>query len=585
MRPQIKLTVSMLYGFLLILVLTSCQRTETGNVIFSNVNVIDVANGKVVEAQDVIIEGNTIKAILDYGNAGLQADQIIDGTNKYLIPGLWDMHAHYANFNYEQFDLLMIANGVVGIRDMWGGKNGHVIREVRDAVRKGERLAPEIYTSGNIIDGAPTFWPGATGVSSPQEARTEALRQIESGVDFIKIVGGLSKESFNAIAEVANEHRIPYAGHVPQSVSLQEAIDKNMASAEHFYGLLRASSTIEDSIRQNNIRVSDIVLIQHFNQAKFDSLVRILAGSDLWQTPTFTSARGIAYMRDSSFTSDPRLEYFSDFLTNSWDPTTDFRFQNWDEDRFREFQQSYEFQLGLVKQMSEAGVKFLAGSDYPNPYTFPGFAIHDEMQLLVQGGMPELEALKAATLNAAVFMGKEKQYGSVEVGKTANLVLLNKNPLEAIEHTRSIEAVVLRGELLDRERLDGLLEQARTNASKISVAQWLKENLRAGAQIEKALDKIDECISLRPENYWYPATEINRFGYDQLNAGETATALAILKKNVEWHPESYFVHHHYAKALIEAGQYVPARKHLNKTLALNPDNYEAKIMLDSIEQY
>jgi len=470
---------------------------------------------------------------------------------------------------------------VVGIRDMWV-KNVHVIREVREAVRKGERLAPYIYASGNIIDGAPTFWPRAVGVSTPQEARTEALRQIESGVDFIKIVSGLSKESFESIAEAANEHGVPYGGHIPRSVSLWEAMEKNMASAEHLYGLLEASSTIEDSIRQANARVSTTILMQHFSKARFDSLCRIMARSGLWQTPTFTADRGIAYLRDSLFTSDPRLDYFSDFLTKYWDPDTDFRFQSWNDADFREWQETYQFHLGLVKDMSEAGVKFLAGSDYPNPYTFPGFAIHDEMQLLVQGGMPELEALKTATFNPAVFMGKEKQFGSVEEGKTANLVLLNKNPLEAIKHTRSIEAVVLRGEFLDRQFLDGLLEQAKTNASKISVAQWLKEKLRAGESIEAALDSIEVKISVQSEDYWYPATEINRFGYDQLNAGKTATALAIFKKNVEWHPESYFAHHHYAKALMESEQYTQAREHLNRSLALNPDNYEAKVMLDSL---
>lgn len=171
-------------------------------------NVINVVNNEVIEAQDVVIKGNTIKAILDHGSANLKTDQLIDGTGKYLISGLWNMHVHYANFNYEQFDLLMIANGVVGIRDMWV-KNGYAIQEVREAVRKDERLAPAIYVSGNIIDGKPTFWPRAVGVSTPEEAKKEASWQIESGEDFIKIVSGLSKESFDAIAEVAIEHQVP----------------------------------------------------------------------------------------------------------------------------------------------------------------------------------------------------------------------------------------------------------------------------------------------------------------------------------------------------------------------------------------
>jgi imidazolonepropionase-like amidohydrolase len=111
--------------------------------------------------------------------------------------------------------------------------------------------------------------------------------------------------------------------------------------------------------------------------------------------------------------------------------------------------------------MNKKGVKLLAGTDFPNPYVFPGFSLHDELALMVKGGMSAVDALKSATLNAAIFMNKENDFGSVEVGKLASLVLLNKNPLENIENTKSIDAVILHGRVINRTALDKMLSQTQ----------------------------------------------------------------------------------------------------------------------------
>jgi imidazolonepropionase-like amidohydrolase len=127
----------------------------------------------------------------------------------------------------------------------------------------------------------------------------------------------------------------------------------------------------------------------------------------------------------------------------------------------------YLFELELIGKMNKKGVKLLAGTDFPNPYVFPGFSLHDELALMVKGGMSALDALKSATLNAAIFMNKENDFGTVEVGKLANLVILNKNPLENIENTTSIETVILRGRVINRTTLDKMLSQTQSNTPKI----------------------------------------------------------------------------------------------------------------------
>jgi len=532
-----------------------------------------------LEKQTVAIDLDTITAIYNKEKRISDSTKVINGDGKYLIPGLWDMHTHY-NWNHTDSDPLLIANGITGVREMWGDMS--LINYIRIKARSGKIIAPDIYTSGNIIDGYPAYWPGSVGVSTPEETKNVINKQIEEGVDFIKVYSRLTRECFMAIADIANQKNIPFAGHIPNKVSTYEAIEAGMASSEHFFGILIASSSKEDSIMNLNNRITNSrILLETFQEDKFDSLCIVLANSEMWLCPTLTVNRAVGYLNDPDFTKDERVAYLPDYIMSFWNPKNDIRFQSADDDFYLNLRKRFHFEQSLVGKMYERGVKFLAGTDYPNPYCFPGFSLHDELELLVEGGIPELEALKAATINGAVFMGRDDKIGTVEVGKLASLVLLNENPLADIKNIRSIETVLLRGKVFDRNELDNMLEQAIVDAAKIPYSEWIRSKILS-AGIEMAMDSLDIMIEQNLELYKLDEFDINMLGYEYLNTGDIETAQAIFKKFIELFSESYIAYDSYAEFCMIGGKYEQAIKFYKKSLEINPGHDGAKIMIDSL---
>lgn len=264
-----------------------------------------------------------------------------------------------------------------------------------------------------------------------------------------------------AISKEAKMKNIPFAGHIPNRVSIYKAIDAGMASSEHLYGLLYACSS-ETNNRISPVGKSNEELISTFSEERFDSLCNVLAKSNMWLCPTLTVLRALGYLNDTTFTNDERIGYLPGYLIDIWNQKTK-GFTDIEMDNFvNSARAAYLFELELIGKMNTKGVRLLAGTDFPNPYVFPGFSLHDELSLMVKGGMSALDALKSATLNAAIFMNKENDFGSVEVGKLASLVLLNKNPLENIDNTTSIETVILRGRVIDRTTLDKMRNHSKT---------------------------------------------------------------------------------------------------------------------------
>ena len=319
-------------------------------------------------------------------------------------------------------DPLLIANGITGVREMWGDMPEFV--KVPEKTQLEGLLSPDVYLSGDLLDGNPPSFPmGCLVVTTPDEAIAAVKSQIDKKVDFIKVYSSLSEESFLAIAKEAQKRNIPFAGHIPNRVSIYTAIEAGMASSEHLYGFLNACSSVD---------TSNEALVSTFSEKRFDSICSVLAKSSMWLCPTLTVNRVMGYLNDTTFTRDSRIAYLPGPVIEIWNqklnPYTKSEIENFSNSR----RVRYLFELSLTGKMNEKGVKFLAGTDFPNPYVFPGFSLHDELSLLVKGGMPVLDALRSATINPAIFMNKKADFGSVEAGKLASLVLLNKNPLENI---------------------------------------------------------------------------------------------------------------------------------------------------------
>jgi len=448
-------------GFVILLLIvpfmSSC-RVSNHDCLITNVNVVDLETGKILNNKTIAIDSNRISAIYDNEIVGLDSTIVIDGKGKYLIPGLWDMHAHY-KWNRVDTDPLLIANGITGVREMWGDMPEYV-KIPKNTPQEGV-VSPDIYFAADFIDGNPPAFPGSLIVTNSDEAVAAVNNQMEKKVDFLKVYGMLAEEAFMAIASEAKKRNIPFAGHIPESVSIYKAIESGMASSEHLYGFL------EGCMPQNkneNPSESMEVFISRFSEKRFDSLCSVLAKSNMWLCPTLVVNRAMSYLNDSIFINDNRKAYLPGYVIGIWNQQINAYTKKQIDIHSNSTRVRYLFELSLIGKMNENGVKFLAGTDFPNPYVFPGFSLQDELSLMAKGGMPALDVLKSATINPAIFMNKNADFGSVEVGKLASLVLLNKNPLENIENTKTIAAVIVRGKVYDRKALDLMLAHAKSNA-------------------------------------------------------------------------------------------------------------------------
>jgi len=453
MNPELskRITLSFLILLFIIPVILFCH-TGKHDIVITNVNVVDVITGKILKNKTVVIDSNRITDIYDKEIFSSDTKTVIDGKGKYLIPGLWDMHAHY-KWSHVDIDPLLVANGVTGIREMWGDMPAFV--EIPKRTQHEGLLSPDIYLSGDLIDGNPPSFPaGCLVVTTPEEAVNAVKNQIDKKVDFIKIYGGLTEDCFMAIAKETKKRNITFAGHIPVRVSIYKAIEAGMVSSEHLYGFLNACSSVD---------TSNEALVSTFSEMKFDSICSVLAKSSMWLCPTLTVNRAMGNLNDTIFTNDKRMSFLPRYVIDIWNqkmiPYTKSEIDNF----AKSTRARYLLELSLIGKMNKKGVKILAGTDFPNPYVFPGFSLHDELSLMVKGGMSTLDALRTATINPAIFMNKKADFGSINVGKLASLVLLNKNPLENIENTKTIETVILRGKVYNKKALDLMLEQAKSN--------------------------------------------------------------------------------------------------------------------------
>ena len=412
---------------------------------------------------------------------------IVDGTGKFLIPGLWDMHVHGASDSRAPWShLLFLANGVVGVRDMSGPPDAHAWRATQAS---NTDPSPTIYLGSPIVDGPNPAWPDSIVVADEAQGREVVDQQQQRGADFIKVYSGLPRNAYFAIADEAKKRGIPFEGHVPECRErrrsirtlarkalsilrwwLRAAQKKRRPRPQNGSGWKpcsgRRTRTMPQKIAagQNIIRLNFHV-VETFDEATAQSLFAQFVKNSTWQTPTLTLLQ--AQIDDPLNPNDPRLKYLSKEVRAKWDAGYYSHFPPPARAAMIQLAKAeFDESKKIVGLMYQAGVPILAGTDTMNPQCFPGFGIHDELALLVEAGLSPLAALQAATRNAAQFMGQLDRRGTIEVGKTADLVLLDKDPLADIHNTRSIQAVVLNGKLYQRAALDAMLAKAQTLASR-----------------------------------------------------------------------------------------------------------------------
>jgi len=426
---------------------TDSAEIETGIAII-NVTVIDVISGENTPNMTVVVQGDQITEIASAISISQNVAQL-DGSGKFLIPGLWDMHTHHEALGIESMDLYL-ANGVVGTRDM--GSELQFIISLRDRINNGELPGPEIIAAGPILDDAPPEFPSRQRVSDAEEARRTVRALQQSGVDFIKVHNLTPREVFFAIADETANLGMSFSGHVPPTVSIEEAASSGMTSIEHL----------------SNFRVyQECAGTEPYSLDSCQESFENLATHGVWQTPTIAVAQEFPELMNGMLNEIPmsqtlsHYEFASDALLERFETEISVGASAQIVDFLRV---NNVTSLAAISDLREAGNQFLAGCDA----LVPGFCLHDELEWMTLAGLSPLEALQTATINPAIFFGRENTQGTIEVGKRADLVLLDENPLADINNIRTVNAVLVRGHLISKPFIDDIFESNRRSPSDIN---------------------------------------------------------------------------------------------------------------------
>jgi imidazolonepropionase-like amidohydrolase len=441
---------------------TGGAQSSLPSVFIENVTVIDATGVPPQPHRTVIVRDGKIEAIYDVSESlGRKLSGIhVDGTGKFLIPGLWDMHVHmvfgdWFPWGKEVTLPLFIANGVTGVRDM-GGELG-VLQQWRKEISAGTLIGPRMVISGPMLDGPQPRFPSSIAIKTPEDGRRAVDDLKGRGADFIKLQSLIPREAVFAIADEARKQGITFVGHVPDSVRASEASNAEQKSFEHLIGIFEGSSPLEDEFLKGS--KSETKFLSTYDPARAAALFALLAKDHTWQCPTLVWERGGNLIDQTDFAHDTRAKYAPAYWKDvTWKRFTEEIVHGFNTDDLATRKQFVEKELEVVNAMHRAGIPFLAGTDTPpGVYVFPGFSLHEELQRFVAAGFTPMEALQTATLNPAKFLGMDDRLGTVEKGKLADLVLLDANPLDDIRNTQKIAAVIVNGRYLSRADLDKML--------------------------------------------------------------------------------------------------------------------------------
>jgi len=466
-RQLLPLAVSLACSFLV-----ACRKPAAlgagQTILISNATVINPGTSSVLPSTSVLVVNGKIEAVAPAAElTAAEGALVVDGTGKYLIPGLWDMHVHTDMGDWipgaTKVTLpLFVANGITGIRTM--GDELPTILQWRDAIAQGKLLGPRMVSSGPMLDGPKPNFPASVQIATPADA-VHAVDSLKAqGVDFIKIQSLIPRDAYFAAAAEAKKQGIVFAGHVPDAVRASEAAEAGQKSIEHYTGVFEGCSTIEDKLitGPRGPRKS----VETFDQSRANALIALFVKDQTWQVPTLVWERGEWLIDKTDFQHEPLDKYVPVY----WKEKTYKRFissilATMDNDPLPYRERLVQMEMEMTRAMHQAGVPFLAGTDTAaGVYVVPGFSLHEEMELFVQAGFTPMEALQTATSNPARYLGTESTMGSVAPGKVADLVLLDADPTADIHNARKIQSVVLAGKYFARPDLDQLLQQAQAAA-------------------------------------------------------------------------------------------------------------------------
>jgi len=498
-------------------------------VAFVNVNVVPMDRERILPRQTVIVRADRISEIgpadtTDIPEGALQ----IDGSDKYLMPGLADMHVHIWE-DYQR--TLFIANGVTTVRNMWGAEYALKLRE---RIKKGKLIGPTIYTAGPLIDGGPPIWPTSTVVETSEQAAQVVAEHKKAGYDFIKVYSRLSLECYDAIVKAAAKHRIPVVGHVPGAVGLERVLAANQYGVEHLSGY-SSILTVEDSPSWEQI-----------DEKRIPHIARVTREAGTWNCVTLILRQARLVSKGAEQDREfPHMNYVPPRIKQRWFERRRYS----DPNRRRRVSNRKQ----MTKALHDAGARILLGSDTPNAYVVPGFSLHQELRILVDAGLTPYEAIKAGTRDAAECLGELDEFGTISAGLRADLILIEDNPLEDVSDAARRIGVMVRGRWFPQSDLQAMLEalvikhanEENPDGVMISgrwypryeleaMADWCKETVDAQneSQREQLVEAILSSNRIFVTGRWQAARAVamnlTQLGLQAYVAGD-ATAQAIEK--------------------------------------------------------
>ncbi len=458
---------------------------KQGDVIIRHVTIVDVERAKTVAGQAVVLKGEDIVAVGADAliTKGWRAGRTVEGKGRYLIPGLWDMHVHFGggpDLVEENKALLplYVANGITTIRDCSGDLPEQVLAW-RGEIAGGSLFGPRLLSSGAKIEGIAPVWKGTMEVGSEADVDAALTRlKTRDKVDFVKITDStLKPELFLYALGRAKALGLKTSGHIPMALTTEQAVDAGISSIEHLDYAYNAGAKDEAAIAADfaagriDRAEANRRLDAGFDRDTAMAAYRRFAAKGVFVTPTLNGSRIISYLDRDDHSKDDGLAYIGPKLRKTYDWRIE-RAAKADAATIAARHKQIEDVATILPMLAEAGVPIIAGTDagFLNSFNYPGFGLHDEIELFTEKGLTPAQALASATRAGPAWFGWLARYGAIKPGMAADLVLLTKNPLQDIAATRAIDTVVMRGTVQDRAALDKMLADTRAK-----VAMWNAE--------------------------------------------------------------------------------------------------------------
>lgn len=558
--------------------------------VFRDVAVVPMDSARVLRHQTVIVAHDRIVSVTPSGPGAMPAcARVIDGTGKYLIPGLADMHVH----TRDTTDFaLWLAKGVTTIRILRGSPSSLAWRR-RSA--DGFLLAPTIITSGPFTN--------LPLIRTPQDAWRTAVEQKAAGYDEIKIHGSLEQATYDSLIAYGRRLDIPVVGHVPRNLPFASVLANRQTEISHLeeilYGAFRTN--LDDT-----------------SVARIPDVSAAIARAGITVTTTLVAyERIVGQLRDlSSMLLAPENQYVSPSQLASWEPRNNDYLRDFKPiaDWAPRLDARYAFLEKLVQGLHQAGVRLMLGTDATGPLWVPGWTAHEELRILVRNGFTPFEALQTATTNPAAFLGQVGEFGTVSGGARADLVLLDENPLIDIQNAERISGVMVRGRWLPRAALDARLAEiaAANRAEERRVAALLSGGLapaatrrcrtdlpRLSPEEQRLLDirvtaaftdivgdsgvgvaqRIADTVRREcPEAVVFDEGGINDVANRPVAQRRQSDAIAVLRFNAGLFPKSYLAPYFLGEVLLAAGDTAGAVAAYRRSVENDED------MMDAIDR-